>query len=441
MAAEHTRENDWHIKVTKREVQVLIDELLEGFEESFNPEFPNELEIETLKASFSGQSSFTNTAPPPSLPATSMGIVAPETFDSSQFYETAVQEDFIPEASTDENCMVPLVVVNPGPTFAEDMKIVLASDNKLYLIPSAAQRGPEEDEVPTNGVRKDFCVGGWSKETVRIFQQQLLTHIQLAGQMFTQTYSHPEVWQMAQYFMDMLEDLEKLAEKESMVLFRAICWNLSDMLAICRQWKADLDVDSEENVQYVKDLVAWEEKWQQYHRFFPGRLAELWVTNRAFIFDKYLPKKVVNCYNTTLHPQATLGELKLLVLCLRRLRNKVKCENRLRRQTAEYYQRRYNGVRPVNSLMRIIAGYRTGKENNPVKAFYTRGEMPAIIHEEMKVERYEDVVPHESKPKYTLPIKWNSYVHGKGRVSGIGWEVDSFVTKLILSFISIYIRP
>lgn len=422
-----------HLRITKKEVQVLIDELLEGFEESFNPDFPNDLEIETLKASFSGahSTSAVLTTAPDLIQNQEMEMETKSIVDMN----ASALLDFHPSEEITGQYIQPLAILNAAPTFASNVNVILGSDNKLYLVPSTTgvEEGEEavaehelaevdpyaDDDYEDDGV----CIGGWTRQRVRILQRQLLVHVQLTGQMFTQCYSHPEAWRMARDFMEMLESLVEVVGRESEPFLSVLCWNLSDMFEICQNWQRNLDGDSEENMAYVKGLESYEDqKMRQYNRFFPARLAELWITNRAFLFQEYLPTRVVHCYSSAQQAEIVPGELKLLALALKECRppKQKKMKRGLpgyRLETAEYYATRYNHARPIKYLVTIISRARYMKKN-PLEAMSKRGEMPRIEHARMTVGSYEEVVPHAEKPKYTLAKRWNAYVYNADRVSG-----------------------
>lgn len=428
-----TSENDTHIKITKKEVQVLIDELLEGFEESFNPDFPNDLEIDALKASFSlpSTSSAAVLNPPEHIQMQEQEIFQQSIVDmnvSANLYHSGQVNEFPVATEQVEPFIEPLAILNAAPTFSKDLNMILGSDNKLYLVPRSAVTGVEEveeegqevpeEEIPSD-VDSDLCIGGWTKESVRQFQRQLLSHVQLLGQCFTQTYSHPEVWQMARDFKQMLDGVMEVAKKETQRFVSVLCWNLVDMVKICKKWQLELDEITEENEEYVRDLQEFDDGMVQYSRFFPPRLAELWVTNRAFMFQEFLPSRVVNAYRGGGSSQGnfTKGETKLLALAVIKGGHHKRKVTKWREETAHYYQKRYNNVRPMPYLKQLLVNLLWNKRPNAVKLAKNEGQAPEIIHEALAWGSYDEVVLHADKEKFVLPIRWNKYVHNVDRVS------------------------
>lgn len=402
--------------MTKREVQSLIDELLVGFEESFNPDFPNDLEIESLKASFSVPS--TSAVDQPSTSFQPCDPVQEMTANQS-IVEYYAGEYEAPEIDDQDQVFIePLAILNPAPTFDNNLNMILGSDNKLYLVPRSVVTG-EEEEGPQpeeeEEIDGELSIGGWTRKTIGILHRQLLIHIQLAGQLFTHTYSHPEVWKLARNFKDMIEELVELAKKETTPFLSVLCWNLSDMSEICIKWQQDLDVESKANRQYVRDQVEYKELMKQVRRFFPTRLAELWITNRAFMFGEYLPNQVA--IKRVSKQSYVPGEFKLLAMLLAESNvtsnKKMTKKGVSRRAVADLYERKYNKARISDkiSFLMTSAVRKSSTRSNPVEAYCNRGEVPVITHEELKLKSYDDVVLLSHLPRNTLSYRWNQFVY------------------------------
>lgn len=396
--------DDSRIKTTKKEVQVLIDQLLEGFEESFDANFPHELEVEAFRA-----------------PSTN-----PQEYSSVQggFHSMEIEP--------------PLTGLKPSQSYAEDGNYIRTSDGRYYcVLPTVIQPEEEQiivmeeeelqpqigiilpfDEVPAEDleVELELELNGWTRTRLRILHHQLLCHIQLAGHLFTQSYSHPAVWKYAVDFMAFLDGLVTARQNESQQVLHHLCWNLDDMMRICANWKADLDADTEENIEYVKDLLPRGTRSAQAVRFFPNRLAELWVTERAFIFDRFLPNRVVN-FNTldgVTGVRFTDGEYVLLAMCCEMALGR-KVSTAYKRNVSEYYESRYNQAKRVDRLM-VVFDNRSDR-NDVLVNFVKHNKLPVIRHELMTLGGYDEVVPHADKPRKSLPKKWDWYVFGNRRVS------------------------
>lgn len=440
MAKERKGADNTNITVSKKEVQELFDELLEGFEESFNPDFANELEIEALKASFYS-----------AVPSTSSSaaLLAPEEETNANLLnnsavggQDAFEKSMIAESvgGYEVTAVIePLAILNPAPTFSSDLNMVLGTDNKLYLIPSVSANVapenapetetfveeeiiPEEPEVePEIETEVEIEVSGWTRKSLGIFQRQILEHIQFAGQLFIQTYSHPWFWKVARDYKEILEDLLSLVEKESWPFLGSLCWNLREMTDICLNWEAELNVENEENEEYVKDLFPYKDKEVQNKRFLPFRVAELFLNHRAFIFESLLPRKIAGARprNAQKDRNWTPSEMNLIAISLHKANNGVLKRNMAySERAAHYFRKKFNASMSVHRVKIMInsRGQASAKAN-PVQAYKMHKVLPVPVHKDFSLVSYEDVLPMLERPGIVFPEVWKIYLRSSDRVS------------------------
>lgn len=426
------------INVPKREVDILLQELFDEVEEQVDSTYAIEFE-----------------EPPLRLPSFSSHVDAHQAKT-----ETIVPNDEIygGEVQVENPPMVqfppgvdPLGVLLPHPPLQPNFNLIEGSDKQLYLLPvcnpvsirshimspsdqktklktayleinvnddwetilgqinhqKIAHYQNELQEVRCNRECQfviSICsffqarvIDGWTPKAMRIFHRQLLTHIQLVGQMFLQAFSHPFLWDDASHFMELLDDLMRIVNQNS--LLKTLCWNINDMYAICKQWEADLTVESDENQDYVRALLTGE--WHP-------RVMERFVSHRAFIFPDLLPSRPAQKrIDVSLK---LLGRRVLLILHLEAKNFRKTGDVKLLHIMTEF-KKKYGETRTIWAYYRML---RTPE----VREYLRTGRVPDIAHKEMEdFLSYDDVIPHANKPFQSLPDIWHNYVFSVERVS------------------------
>lgn len=429
------------LQVSKKEVQTLLAEL---FEDNYTPDLPDELEIEALHANMANISTTSlmevNETENPNVSvkqwnaspsgATTENVLCHTTEESGFQQEVSVQEP-----ATDQYIVTtydePMTIID---STSSNVNMVLGTDNQLYLVGGdlSAEYYPVEDTqvcLETEELPEDTEIDGWTRKSLRVFHKQLLIHIQVAGQLFIQTYSNPLFWKCATPYKELLADLERLAAKQPFL--RELAWNLSDMLEICEKWEAELKVESEENTEYVRELMPWSHRSSQYKRFVHHRVAELCVTHRAFIFADYLPRSIPGCFADCKRTRICRGEMILLVMSFIETRHKYKltCGRGYIIRAAQYFQERYNPNKPIKYLTLCWQNQTSSGFPNPIQAYNKRKELPSLKVEELDIEKYEDVVPHAQKPAHTLQRVWNLYIFGRERAARLNPDANIVIPK------------
>lgn len=449
--AAKNEDEDNRLKVTRKEVEVLIEELLEGFDDSFTPEFPNDFEIDALKESLATPANTSATTTKIAQKEISqVTIQEKEAEDSRIFLPPSITESEIFLPTSMEDCLVksnevtaekqviePLAILDTAATFSSDVQMVFASDNRLYLIPNIDQKEPEpppppppeEEEIYTDDESDEedmsweadpnLWVGDWNQANLMIFHRQLLAHIQLLGQNFVQTYCHPELWKHAKPFGKMLDEFHKLTQEAQHPLLKMLCWNLDDMVTICGQWKQDLDKDTDENFEYIRSMRSLKAESCQLDRFFHPRVAEVFLNHRAFMFPQYIPDRVA-CGKSRVMRHRTLGESILVVLCMVECNFQNILPGRVPRnyhaRAANLYTKRFNYPQSKAEVAGMLNTRKLKKRGPcPIYAFVHRGEIPIIEHRLLEYKNYDAVMPLELRKKGTLTPRWDKYINGEQR--------------------------
>lgn len=230
-----------------------------------------------------------------------------------------------------------------------------------------------------------------------------MKHVQLLGMTYTQSYSNPITVTVPGPLMEMLESLITL--KKTSLVITHLCWNLDDTLEMCLNWKRSLDVDSDENREYVDYWKNLYKKKPNYR--FPKRLMELWVTTKAMVFSELFPRLPVHEGN---RPLVQNAEKILFVMSMQEM-HRMRPYQSLFRCVGEYIQH-YCPWRVKHQFIRYI------NDNNHAFLEYSKtGNGPDIKPETMAYKSYDEVVLPSERPKETLSYAWNSYVFSKERVS------------------------
>lgn len=325
--------------------------------------------------------------------------------------EAATQQLLPPAGGVDA-----LGIIVPTTALPMNFTLVHGSDQNLYLLPTL----PATVDVPPKpktafleiNVNDDMAtivaqinqqriinyqhsmvesleISGWTAKAMRILHRQLLTHIQLLGQMFVQTFCHPTLWRDAKQHKQWLDEL--VTKAETTLVLRVLCWNLTEMQVICRDWEAEVSVESEANQEYVRELVEGA---------LNPRIVELLLSHRAFMFAEHLPKKgaFVNENSCATAPSRGI----LFVRCMKRHG----CRESRGANVAKmikYFQGRYNEKRCKSSYYKYI-------DCNPhVREFLNSGRMPAFNVKEYESGGYGEVVPLREKVEL-LPETWKSFL-------------------------------
>lgn len=198
--------------------------------------------------------------------------------------------------------------------------------------------------------------------------------------------------------MEILDDLKQIASQNS--LLQALCWNIHDMHAICKEWEADLTVESEENQDYVRALTTGE--WHP-------RVMERFVTHRAFIFQELLPTRA--------------AQKRIDHLCLKMLPRRVLFilhleEKQFRKTSNVKWRHVTNEFKEKYGETKGECAYYSLLKSPQVKEYLRTGRVPDIPHKEMDdILSYDDVIRHADKSFQTLPTVWHNYMNSVKRVS------------------------
>lgn len=136
---------------------------------------------------------------------------------------------------------------------------------------------------------------GFTNYQRQILDQQMRIHVQFCVQNFIQTYSHPELWKLAQSQKDMLLKLNELSKNDIKSAFNA--WNLKLGLELIKKWENELSIYSEENRSLMDFFYNEIERIQNLKRpsisnamRFPPRIMKLMIESKVFIYPELLPK-------------------------------------------------------------------------------------------------------------------------------------------------------
>lgn len=375
------------------------------------------------------------------------------TYQSSQPRPPVDQQQSLPPSTNPPIELPPLIppapgvqsvlIFNPIPTLLPKYNLTLGSDNNAYLMPQLKQKKPPEedpipkpksaflkinlnDDLPTiiaqitsqrlvysqEMEREKWVVDGWTKKGLRIYHKQLLSHIQFLGQMFVQTYSHPVYWPVAKHYMKMLTDLGKEANKEGTWFLRELAWNLQDMLTICEDWKAELDVESEANRKYVQWIMDENKRIgrREVKRYFPDRVMERLVSHRAFMFVQYLPVQPPARKGLKLD-KPIFSKLSALLVMLMHNSGIDPNDRCAFHKTYRLYQEKYRNAETYLNFQQTWANCEARR------AYERTKEWPKVVPEQLEFRSYDECSPLVDLPFDQLPLRWARYCYSRRRVS------------------------
>lgn len=320
-----------------------------------------------------------------------------------------------------------LAIIVPTPTLPLHFNLIQGSDQNLFLMPTMIQCAEppklktaflevnvtEDMDTIISRINKQRMLnynlmileslelGGWTTKSVRIFHRQLMTHIQLLGQMFVQTFSHPTLWSHAKEFKKVLDEL--IEHRCSSPILGSLCWNLTDIQQVCAQWQTDLEVESEENQQYVRELMNW-----SFHK----RVRNCFLNNRGFVYPQHLPKVPATDKRKFKGNAPSRAILFLLELRSQNYRAKrsgfVRCIRR--------FQSKYQEKKGVNVYYALL------KTNRDLQNYIKTGEVPVIDAKECSLESYEEAVPLAEQSPALFSGVWEDYIRMKERRHTEGQE-------------------
>lgn len=396
------------IVVTKREADSLLQEIYDELERDLESSFPTE----TFRATSSpNKNYYPSESMVESLPISEVDQGVENITESTIEVQKSEPIAIIPyEAQVDSQLL-------PATSTQTNFNIIQGTDDKMYLLPSISSQSEAKlktafleinvsEDLPTimakirhqkelhyqNVHKESLQLNGWTAKSLRIFHRQLMVHVQLLGQMFVQTYSHPKLWADAKHHKRLLKDLWKRRESNSVL--NCLCWNLPDMMVICRDWERELSVESEENQDYVRALMSG-----GHH----DRVLERIVNSRAFMFEEYLPATAAITFhvNTRCVPARVL----LFIVFLRN-RNVRTSKGSIMYKSFVAFKKRYGEKRAACHYYQLLT-YET------VKKYLRTGEVPQLPFKEIEYERYEtyeNVVPIVARTIGKWPKPWKDIV-------------------------------
>lgn len=400
--------------VPKREADMVLKELLDEIEENFNKSLQQEVQID-----------FSEPFPLPPITCPQPSVAIKE-LKSSQVDKTHSEPvNNLPEAEDEQpehyllppaDGVDPMGIVVPYPCLPVTFSLIQGSDQNLYLLPTLVpadvQPKPKtafleinvNDDMSTivaqiNNQRlanyhhmslETTGLDGWTFKRLRMFQRQLLVFVQLTGQLFLQTFSHPTLWNQAKEHMQLLENFVK--NSQSSFIIRELSWNLQDMYKICLRWEEDLNVLSEENQQYVRELVEG---------MLHPRVMERYVTHKAFIYPEYLPRRAAKDGRGWPNDK---GQAKFILFALHLK------ENNCRTNQGTHYKDCMRTFREKYGLQPGVSYGHYFKEKSVLREYIATGKVPEIERKECLLESYDDAVALNGLPVKTFHDEWFKFL-------------------------------
>lgn len=440
------------VSVTKREADLLLQELLDEIEENVNKSQLEDLQTDYAEPVPLPSRYYYQPPQPQQMPSDPMPLPPLPTPHQPKVEMVANEEDVagddettaVPEESVVNEEPISVVVppppvsepeplqllppadgveamgiVVPMPSLPVNFSLIQGSDQCLYLLPTlpsvpgsavkprhtrllvnvnddmATIVAQINDQRLTNYqfmVRETVELNGWTAKSLRIFHRQLMGYVQLLGQMFIQTFSHQTLWTDAQHHKRLLDDL--VAQAETSNTLRELCWNLADMQAICTEWEADLNVESVENKQYVSELVTGA---------LNPRLVQRFVSHKAFLFPEHLPQKAAVQKDALV--VAPPSRATLFVLCMHE-HNCREVKGKRLADTIRAFRKKYGEKRVTGSYYNLVM------RNEMIQEYLRTGKVPEIHHapDELPVDGYDEAVPLNERPIELLPLLWRRVV-------------------------------